>query len=363
MAQPIGVLIVGTGKIALANHLPGVALSGKAKVVALCDSNPAVLAEAAAQTGVTKTFSDFEQAIRDPQVDAVIIATPNVFHPPAVFAAATAKKHVLCEKPLALDAATALKMYRACEEAHVRNMTAFTYRFVPAMRYTAHLIKSGAIGRPFHFRAQRFQDWAERDLGWRMIKKMAGTGELGDMLSHRIDYSHFMIGKMKRLVADLRTFTPMRSGKPNDTDDWVGMLVDFEDHETTGVLESTKLATGRGEGYGGRDDVEVNGSEGTVVASTQSPNEVRIGKLGTTDLETVKVPREFLTWPGSTRDPSQGDPRVAFRYDQGVEFINAIVENRPCNPTLLAGAQAQLVMDSAVQSYTQRKWIDLNYPS
>lgn len=358
----LGILIIGTGKIALANHLPGIALSGKAKVVALCDSSEAALLDASKQTGITKVYTDFEKALDDPAVDACVIATPNIVHPPAVMAAAKRKKHILCEKPIALEAKTAAEMYRVVQAAGIVHMTAFTYRFVPAMRYTAHLIKSGAIGRPLHFRAQRFQDWEERDLGWRQIAKLAGTGELGDMLSHRIDYSHFMIGPMKRIVAGLRTFTPMRSGKPNDTDDWVGMLADFE-NEVTGVFESTKLATGRGEGYGGRDDVEVNGMEGTVVASTQSPQEVKIGKKGGTELETVRIPREFLVYPGSPRDPSQGDPRITFRWDQSVEFVHAILEKRQAYPTLKAGADAQVVMDAAVQSHRERRWVDIKYPA
>lgn len=357
---PLGILIVGTGNIAMANHLPGIALSGKAKVVALCDSDPRVLEGASRQTGVARIYSDFEEALKDPQVDAVIIATPNIVHPPAVLAAAKLNKHVMSEKPLALDAKTAIAMYHAAEAAGIVHMTAFTYRFVPAMRYTEHLVKSGAIGRPLHFRAQRFQDWQTRDLGWRQVKKLAGTGELGDMLSHRIDYAHLVLGHFKRLVADLRTFTPMRDGAPNDTDDWVALIAAF-DGDTTGVLESTKLAVGRGEGYGGRDDVEINGTEGTIVYSTQSPLELRIGRKGASDLETVKVPMSFQVWPGSPRDPRQGDPRVTFRYDQGVEFINAIVEKRPARPSLLAGVEAQIVIDAAMRSHTERRWVDVDY--
>lgn len=358
--RPLGILIIGTGKIALANHLPGLKMSGKARVVALCDSDAAALSAAAQQTGVSKTYTDFEKALADPEVDACVIATPNFVHPPAVFAAAKLKKHALCEKPIALEAATAWKMVHVADEARICHMTAFTYRFVPAMRYTEKLIKSGAIGRPLHFRAQRFQDWAERDLGWRQQAKLAGSGELGDMLSHRIDYAHLLIGRMKRIVAGLRTFTPTRSGAPNDTDDWVGMLADFE-QDVTGVLESTKLATGRGEGYGGRDDVEINGSEGTIVYSTQNPLELRIGKKGDSDLSAVAVPREFQVWPGSPRNPAEGDPRITFRYDQSIEFVNAIIEKRPAWPSLQAGAEAQVVMDAAIESHKKRQWIDLNY--
>ena len=169
-----------------------------------------------------------------------------------------------------------------------------------------------------------------------------------------------LLGHFKSLVADLRTFTPMRDGAPNDTDDWVALIAAF-DGDTTGVLESTKLATGRGEGYGGRDDVEINGTEGTIVYSTQSPLELRLGTKGSSDLETMKVPMKFQVWPGSPRDPHEGDPRVTFRYDQSVEFINAIVEKRPAWPSLRAGVEAQIVIDAAVKSHAERRWVNVDY--
>src|SRR5882724_844665 len=188
----IGIGIIGSGGIALANHLPGFALCPDTKVVALCDSNPKVLQEASIKTGITATYSDYNEANKRSDVNAVVIATPNAFPAPIAFAAIAAGKHVLCEKPIAMNLPDAMKMARAAEKAKVRHMTAFTYRFVPAMRYTEQLIHRGDIGRPYHFRAQRFQDWGNRNLGWRQIKKLAGTGELGDMRSHRIDYSHIL---------------------------------------------------------------------------------------------------------------------------------------------------------------------------
>jgi predicted dehydrogenase len=359
---PIGVAIIGTGKIALANHLPGLNLCGNARLVALCDTNATSLEMAVRQTGVKRSYADYKEAIADPDVNAIIIATPNFLHPPIVFAAIEAGKHILCEKPLALDYATALEMYRSAERAGVRHMTAFTYRFVPAMRYMKHLIDSGSVGRPFHFRARRFQDWSTWPLGWRQKQKLAGTGEMGDMLSHRIDYAHYLIGPMRRIVASLRNFVPARGGEISDVDDWVAMLADFQHDNITGVLESTKLATGRGEGLHGADDVEVNGDEGSIVYSTQSPLELRVGKKNDSDLSKVPVPREFLTFPGSPRNPDDGDPLITFRYDQTVEFIDAIVNQRPCRPSFLDGAKAQAVMDAASVSQDQRCWVDVEYP-
>ena len=73
-----------------------------------------------------------------------------------------------------MNFAEALQMYRAAEASGVRHMTAFTYRFVPAMRYMAHLVMPGTSASRYHFRAQRFQDWGDRNLGWRQVKKLAG---------------------------------------------------------------------------------------------------------------------------------------------------------------------------------------------
>jgi predicted dehydrogenase len=354
----IGVAIIGSGQIALANHLPGFAICPDTKVVALCDSNPAVLQAASRQTGITATYTDYHELLKREDVNAVVIATPNVFHAPITLAAVAAGKHVLCEKPIAMNFPEAMQMVRAAEAADVRHMTAFTYRFVPAMRYMHHLVHRGDIGRPYHFRAQRFQDWDARNLGWRQVKKMAGTGELGDMLSHRIDYGHILVGPVKRLVAQLRQLVETRGGMASDLDDWVAILADYESG-VTGVLESTKLAIGRGEGLYGQDIAEINGAEGSIVYSTQRPLELRIGKAGAKDVESIPVPREFHVYPGSPRDPSKGDPLATFRYDQDFEFIDAIRNNRRCRPSLLDGARVQAVIDGAVQSSEQRRWVDV----
>jgi predicted dehydrogenase len=357
--KKIGVAMIGCGGIALQNHLPGFALlADRAEVVALCDSNPQVLERAKRETGINAAFIDYENALRQPNVDAVVVATPNFTHAPIVLAAAAAGKHVLCEKPIAMSLTEALRMVAAAEAAGVVHMTAFTYRFVPAMRYMAHLVKSGSLGEPYHFRAQRFQDWGDRNLGWRQVKKLAATGELGDMLSHRIDFGHMLIGPMRRLVARLKRLVDVRGGQPSDLDDWAAILADFE-RGTTGVLESSKLATGRSEGGRSPDVCEVNGSEGTCVYTLTRPNEVQLGRKGGSGLETVAVPEEFLKVPGSPRDVRSGDPVIAFRWDQNFEFVDAIWNKRPASPSLVDGARCQAVMDAALESDEKAKWVDV----
>ena len=356
--KSIGIAIIGCGGITLQNHLPGIALCADTRVVALCDTNAATLERASRETGIAVTSTDYAEIVARDDVQAVIIATPNVSHAPIALAAIAAGKHVLCEKPIAMTFADAKKLADAADAAGVRHMTAFTYRFVPAMRYLRHLVARGDLGQPYHYRSCRLQDWGTRNLGWRQVRALAGVGELGDMLSHRIDFAHHLIGPMKRLVANLMNLTPMRDGAPNDTDDWVAILAEFT-NGASGVLESSKLASGRNESWRSLDAVEINGSEASFAFTTGSWNTLQWGKAGGPGLETLTIPREFFTWPGSPRDPGAGDPLVTFRYDQAFEFIDAIRSGRPCTPSFHDGARAQAVMEAAVRSAEMRQWIDL----
>ena len=354
----LGIAIIGCGGITLQNHLPGIALCADTRVVALCDSNPTTLERAGRDTGIAVTSTSYEEIVRRDDVQAVIIATPNVAHAPIALAAIAAGKHVLCEKPIAMTFADAQKMADAADAAGVRHMTAFTYRFVPAMRYLRHLVARGDLGQPYHYRSCRLQDWGTRNVGWRQVKKLAATGEIGDMLSHRIDFAHHLIGPMKRLVANIGNLTPIRDGAPNDTDDWVAILAEFA-NGASGVLESSKLASGVNESWRSPDRVELNGSAASFSFTTGTWNELQYGQVGGPGLKALPVPKEFWTWPGSPRDPGAGDPLVSFRYDQAWEFIDAIRSQRPCNPSFDDGARSQQVMDAAVKSASEQRWIDL----
>jgi predicted dehydrogenase len=349
----IGVAVIGVGGVSLANHLPGLALIPGVEIVALCDRSAEALAKAGALFNVRTLHRDPQAVIDDDRVQAVVIATPNRVHRELALAAVRTGRHVLCEKPLSLSTPEALEMYEAAEKAGVRHMTAFTYRFVPAMRYMKHLVDRGYVGRPLHFRAQRFQDWGLRHLGWRQLAAEAGTGELGDMLSHRLDFGHLLMGPIVRVSARLKQLVDTRvaadgTAHPADVDDWVACLADFA-NGATGVLESTKLATARGDGSTGHDWCEVNGSEGTLAYRLGDPHRLQMGRPGAL-LEPVDIPAEFLKVPGSPRDAMVGDPLQTFRYDQAFEFISAIREGRPCRPSFKDGVRAQAVMDAIVES-------------
>ena len=242
-----------------------------------------------------------------------------------------------------MNYAEAKGMADAADAAGVRHMTAFTYRFVPAMRYLGHLIAQGELGEPYHYRSCRLQDWGTRNLGWRQVKALAGTGELGDMLSHRIDFAQHLVGPMKRLVANTKRLVDDREGKPSDLEDWVAIIAEFHERRDRRArkLEAReraqrKLAQPRLRGtQRQRGDVRIHHRQMERAAIRQSSAAPASRRS--------PVPREFWTWPGSPRDPSVGDPLVTFRYDQAFEFIDAIRNQRPCVPSFHDGVRTQAV--------------------
>jgi predicted dehydrogenase len=360
----IRVGLIGTGRVALANHVPGLALLPQVEVTALCDADAGTLAQAARTLPDARPFGSVADLIGSDTIDAVIIATPNHVHREIALAAIAAGKHVLCEKPLALTTADARDMERAAEAAGVRHMTAFTYRFVPAMRYMSHLVSSGALGTPRHFRAWRFQDWGRRALAWRQQQAKAGTGELGDMLSHRLDYAHLLLGPLAQVMAMTHRVWDTRLDAagvsyPSDVEDWVAGVGTFVSG-ATGVFESTKTATGHGEGSDSEDLCEVNGTEGSVIYRLRDPLHVQIGRAGGR-LAREAVPATWLKLPQSPRDPASGDPLQTFRYDQDVEFIQAILEQRPCEPSFRDGVRVQALMDAIIESAAQLRAVPVRY--
>ena len=357
------VALVGAGRVCDYHHVPALRLDPRARLVAACDADPALLAQRRREWDLRNTTTQFDDLCADPEVDAIVIATPNASHCRIALAAAAAGKHVLCEKPLGLSAAEARAMFHAARDAGIVHMTAFTYRFAPAMRYLKQLVATGTLGRPRHFRSQRFLDWPETSWGWRQYKAQAGAGDLYDMTIHRIDFAIDLLGPIRRVCGALARFadriqTPAgQSCPPSDVDDWSCMIGEFV-CGATGVWEGTTLAKGYGRGGFGHEWAEINGSEGSAVYRLHEPNTILLGKTGS-DLAPVAVPQEFSKPADSPRDPAVGEPATVFRYDLMWEFISAIVAGRPAVPSFRDGLDAQLVADAVIKSYENRAWIDV----
>jgi predicted dehydrogenase len=360
--QKVRMAFIGTGAVTAYHHLPGLGLDARAELVAICDADPLNLERRQKKWNVAIATTDPEAICALDSVDAVVIATPNDTHHRIAVAAAQAGKHVMCEKPLGCSAREARQMYEAARDARVVHMTAFTYRFAPAMRYLRHLLKSGALGVPRHFRSQRFLDWPETSWGWRQYRSRAGAGDLFDMTIHRIDFAIDLLGPIDRVCGAVARFAPRdrtadgQPCAPSDVDDWSSLIGEFASG-ATGVWEGTTLAKGYHRDGFGHEWAEVNASEGSAVYRLHEPNTILLGKTGA-DLAPVAVPAEFLKPAGSPRDPREGVPATVFRYDLMWEFISAIVERRKAVPSFYDGLNAQLVADAVLESHARRTWID-----
>jgi predicted dehydrogenase len=367
MANPkseskVRVAFIGVGAVTAYHHLPGLRLDPRAELVAICDASPELLEQRKAEWEVERATTDAESLCNADDIDAVVIATPNDTHRPIAVAAAKGGKHVMCEKPLGLNGGEVRAMYEAARDAGVVHMTAFTYRFAPSMRYMRHLLKTGALGEPRHFRSQRFLDWPETSWGWRQYKARAGAGDLFDMTIHRLDFAIDLLGPIARVCGAVARFAPRDRNvdgswcAPSEVDDWSSLIGEFESG-ATGVWEGTTLAKGYGRNGFGHEWAEINGSEGSAVYQLHEPNTILIGKTGS-DLASVPVPAEFMKPIGSPRDPSEGVPSTVFRYDLMWEFVSAIIEKRPAVPSFYDGLNAQLIADAVLESHAQRRWID-----
>jgi len=161
--------------------------------------------------------TDWRRLIERKDIDVIDICSPNNTHKEIAIAAAKAGKMVLCEKPLAMNAAEGRVMTEAIEKAGVANMVWFNYRRVPAITLAKQLIDEGRIGRVFHYRAKYLQDWTispnvpQGGAGlWRLDVDVAGSGVTGDLLAHSIDTAIWLIGGVDKVTATTETFIKER---------------------------------------------------------------------------------------------------------------------------------------------------------
>jgi len=361
---PIGFGLIGVGQQADWAHARAIVHSGQGRIEAVCDADATLVRKRAEQYGLPqdRAFTRYEDLLECPAVTAVTIGTPNHVHAPAAIAAAEAGKHVLCEKPIALHTEEALRMLEAVRKAKVRHMNAFTYRFVPAMRYLRHIVAAGRLGTPRILRSRRLMDWPDHSLGWRQIKAQAASGDLGDMASHRVDYAQSMFGPVRTVQGLTRMYVAERSlpdGRRHaaEVDDWCAFIAEFGSN-IVGVFESTKLARGYGKGDAGTDDFELNGADGSAFYRLKQPHTLDIGKAGGT-LAPTEVPAEFRAPIGTGVAPLSADPSLAFRENQMYEFIDAIRTGRDCSPSFLDGARVIAVVDAVLRSVAERRTVDV----
>lgn len=234
----------------------------------------------AARFGFERYYTDYKLMIKDPGIDIIDNVTPNYMHAEPTIEAMEAGKHVIVEKPMAMNSREAYEMVKVAERTGVINMVAHNYRFVPAIVLARQLIGSGSLGRIYHFRALYLQQSLanpEAPMTWRLRREYAGYGTIADLGSHVIDLARYLIGEVVSVNGTLYTFNRFRVNQATgvreevNVDEGFTAMLRFE-NGAVGLIEASKLATGHYNSL----IIEVNGSEGSIRFDLERINELEV---------------------------------------------------------------------------------------
>jgi predicted dehydrogenase len=193
-------IVVGIGDISIRRVIPGIQDESRSRLYGLVTRDPA---KAAAYDA--RVWTSIEEALADPAVDAVYVATPVFLHAPQTIQSLRAGKHVLCEKPMAMNEAEARSMVRAAEESGRTFGVAYYRRIYPKVQRAKQLLEVGVIGKPVvaELSCHGWFDENERDRSWLVDPAKAGGGPLFDIASHRIDVLNYLFGQPLRVSGQL----------------------------------------------------------------------------------------------------------------------------------------------------------------
>lgn len=196
--------LVGCGDIARKRVAPALGETGE--LIAVARADYARAAEFAREFDARRWYRTWEELLGDDEIEAVYVAAPVDLHAPVALAAAAAGKHVLCEKPLALDAAESARMIAACQAAGVRLGVAYYRRFYPVVRRLKEMLEAGAIGRTVVAQANAFE-WFDPPPGhprrWLLEKTHSGGGPMFDFGCHRVEVLLHLCGAVRDVRASV----------------------------------------------------------------------------------------------------------------------------------------------------------------
>lgn len=337
--------------------------------------------EAAQRFGYENYTSDWRKVVEDPSIDIIDIVTPNDSHAEIAIAAAKAGKHIICEKPLGRNAEETKKMWDAVREAGVKHMVAFNYRRTPAVALAKKYIEEGKIGKILNFRGTYLQDWSadpNSPLSWRFQKKVAGSGALGDIGTHVIDFARYLVGEISEVMAITKTWVPERpiqtsgvdklgtikgeSDAPKgvvDVDDEFSTLLKFESG-AIGSIEATRNAWGRNNFL----TFEIHGEKGSLYFNYERRDELQV--CFADDPSDSKGFRTVYTgpahpygeglWPIPALGIGYGETKIIEIYD----FLKSIVEDTEVSPNFYDGYRIAVICDAILESAEKGVWVNLD---
>ena len=356
----IGVAVVGTGfgqKI----HIPGFQHHPRTEVVAVYNRDLSKAKEIADENKIYYAYNDLDKILALPEVDVVSISTPPFLHYEMAKKVLEAKKHLLLEKPMAMNASQVKELYHLAQAQNVVAIADFEFRYVPAWQLLAEHLSDDFVGKKRLIKI----DWLvtsranpKRDWNW-YSQKDAGGGALGSVASHSFDYINWLFGSVSRLSGYLNCAIPERPDhndgsimKPVDADDTCLIMLELADGTPVQLSISSITYNGRGHW------LEIYGEKGTLVLGSSNLKDYVHGfelfaASPGKSLKKISIPKKY--------DFSQvfTDGRLAPFIRVIDRLVTSIDSGQSSVPSLKEGTYSQLLMDLTHQSHQQQSWVNV----
>jgi predicted dehydrogenase len=379
MDRELRVGIAGTGFIG-GVHARAVRVSG-ARLAGVASASPEMAAGAAASLGAERAYDSADDLIADPSIDVLHICTPNHLHVPLARAALAAGKHVICEKPLALDGEGAARLVAAADSAGVQAAVPFVYRYYPTVREARERVANGDTGAVRLLHGSYLQDWLLRpdDDNWRVDADLGGASRaFADIGSHWCDLAEFVSGhRITRLSARTFTVVPERvkaggrkafqagdndgEMRPVTTED-AAMVIFETDAGAMGSVVISQVSAGRKN----RLWIEVDGADAAVAFDQEHPEELWLGRRER--LEIVRRDPAALA-PAAARFavlPAGHPQGYGDCFDAFIAGFYSAVESGSAPdgmPQFTDGLRATQITDAVLTSAREQAWVDVAAPA
>jgi predicted dehydrogenase len=325
--------------------------------------------------GYERTTTDWREVVASDDVHIINIAAPNYLHLEMAEAASAASKHIFCEKPVGCSPSETARIERAARDAGVITWVGYNYRWAPLVQYARQLIRDGALGDVTHYRGRFFVGYGSNPnsvLSWRFQRESAGSGTLGDLMSHVVDMAHAMVGPIERLAANQQTFVTTRpiatpgqgshfTIDPNaprgdvTNEDYAGAVVRFAGG-AQGTLEACRVINGPVCEMA----FELNGTRGAIKWNFERMNELEL--FLNADSAAQEGPRIIRSgpehpfydrfYPGAGNSMSYEDLKLIEAY----EFLTSIASGQQREPGLAEARAVAEVLETMDRSWQSQRW-------
>jgi predicted dehydrogenase len=340
---------------------------------------------AAGAVGLAKAYRSFDEVLEDKAVAVVHIATPNRLHYPMAKAALAAGKHVLCEKPLAMNSTESRELVELARRTGLAAAVNYNIRYYPLCLEAADVVRCGDLGEVYSVCGSYVQDWLlyPTDYNWRVLAEEGGElRAIADIGTHWLDLVHAITGlEVEAVCADLSTVHPVRQrplgevqtfkGKeaagpartePVDiaTEDYGAVLIRFHGG-ARGCLEVSQVTAGRKNCL----RYEIAGSKCALAWCSERPNELWTGRRDKPNETLLRDPalvcdraRRFVNYPGGHNEGFPDTFKQCFRafheYIEAGDFAAA-----PTFPTFADGHREILLCEAILRSHREQRWVEL----